>query len=99
RQRAVGPLEQPGEEEIERAEAAPLQFLAERLDADADAGRQRARGQAGRHFVGRSACKSILFFIRAAAEAVLEIDAEITDRLARQLVDDARVDAIGQRPT
>src|SRR2546429_543528 len=41
--------------------------------------------------------ESILFFVGAISEAVLEIDAEILDRLARQLVDDARVEAIGER--
>ena len=40
RQRAAGPLEQPRQEQIERAEAAALQLFAERLDPDADGRRQ-----------------------------------------------------------
>ena len=88
---------QPREEQIERAQAAPLQLFVQRLDPDADPGRQRARRQRGRHFVGRRLRDAILFLVRPVAEAVLEIDAEVLDRLARQLVDDAEVDAIGQR--
>src|SRR5204863_7001256 len=33
---AVRPLDEPGEKEIERAKAAPLQLLVQRLDPDAD---------------------------------------------------------------
>jgi hypothetical protein len=39
----------------------------------------------------------IFLRIGPCAEAVLEIDAEILDRLARQLVDDPRMDAVSER--
>ena len=90
-------VEQPRQEQIERAQAAALQLLVERLDADADAGRQRAL-RPGRcdHVRGRRARKAILFVVGPVAEAVLEVDAEILDRLPLQLVDDARIDASGE---
>ena len=40
---------------------------------------------------------AVLLVIGPVAVAVLEVDAEVLDRLARQLVDDARVDAVGER--
>ena len=51
------------------------------------------RGDVARRVDG----KPIFFVIGAIAEAVLEIDAEVLDRLARQLVDEPRVDAVGER--
>ena len=79
-----------------RAQAAPLQLLAQRLDADADERRQRAVRQPRRDLVGRGLRVAVLFVVGAVAVAVLEVDAEVLDRLARQLVDDARVDAVGE---
>ena len=57
---AAGALEQPREEQIEGPQAAALQLLAERLDADADALRQRSGGERGRHLVGRCLRDAIL---------------------------------------
>ena len=97
RQHAAGGVEQRGEEQIERAQAPPLQLLAERLDADADAWRQRAARRGGRDVTRRVDGKPIFFVIGPIAEPVLEIDPEVLDRLARQLVDEPRVDAVGER--
>src|SRR5262249_22848235 len=66
-------------------------------DRVADWRRQRAIAQPGRHFVRRKLRVAVLFEVGPVAEPVLEIDPEVFDRLARQLVDDAQVDAIGER--
>ena len=97
RQRAARPLEQPREEQIHRPQGAALQLLAERLDANADRRGQRAIAHRRRHFVRGDLRVPIFFVIRAVPEAVLEIDPIVLDRFARQLVDDAEVDAIGER--
>ena len=52
--------------------------------------------QARGHFVRGDLRVAVLLMIGAAAEAVLEVDAEILDRLARELVAHAGVDAIGR---
>jgi hypothetical protein len=54
-------------------------------------------GEAGGDLVGRRQREAILFGVGPVAEAIFEIDAIVLDRLARQLVDDAQVDAIGER--
>ena len=84
------------EKEIERAQAAALQLLVQRLDPDADPRRQRAAASAFATSSAADCAKPILFLVGPVAEAILEIDAEVLDRLARELVDDAQVDAIGQ---
>ena len=53
--------------------------------------------QAGGDLVGGAPRVLVLLVVGPIAEAVLEVDPEILDRLARQLVDDARVDALGER--
>ncbi len=45
---------------------------------------------------------AVFLVVRPVAEAVLEVDAEVLDRLALQLLDHARVDAcgeVGSRPS
>ena len=81
------------QEEIEGPEAAALQLVAERLDPDADRRRQRAGLRCPRRPRRPPLRVLVLLGVGAVAEAVLEVDPEILDRLARQLVDDARVDA------
>ena len=92
RQRAAALLEQRGQEQIEGPEAPSLQLLVERLDPDADRWRQRAVLHAGSHLGGGALRVLVLLAIGSIAEAVLEVDPQILDRLARQLFDDARVD-------
>ena len=89
----VRAIEQPRQEQIERAQAAALQFLAERLDANADARRQRRGAQRRGHVLRLPRAQSDLLRRPARAEAVLEVDPEVLDRLPRQFVDDPRIDA------
>ncbi len=93
----MGSFEQAREEQVERSQAARRQLGAERLDADADARRQCAGGETVGDCVRREPRKVILLCVGPRAEAVLEIDAEVLDRLALQLVDDARMNAVGER--
>ena len=79
-------FEHGGDEQIQGPKAAGLQRRSERLDADPDPGRQRARRRAARGLLGRRTRESIFFAIRPVAEPVLEIDAEVLDRLARELL-------------
>ena len=97
RERVVGELEQPGKKEIERPQAAVLVCLAERLDADANAERQNMREECRGHLFSGGAREMILFLAGAAAEALFEIDAIVLDRFAVQFVEDAGVDALGER--
>ena len=68
-----------------------------RLDPDADEWRQRARLETGGDLLGDRYGMAVLFGVRPDAVAVLEVDAEVLDRLARQLVDDAAANGLGQR--
>src|SRR5207248_6440256 len=88
--RAAAPIEQPSEEEIEGSEAAPLQFLAERLDANADPGRERAAGGCRGDFVCSGAREAIFFLVSPIAKSVFEVDPKILDRLALQFVHHTR---------
>src|SRR5262249_57633088 len=97
RQDGAALFEQPGEEQIEGPQAASLQLLGQRLDADADRRRQLTVAQSRGHFAGGDLREAVLFLIGPVAEAVLEIDAEVFDRLARELVDEPPVDAVGER--
>src|SRR5262249_17722726 len=58
-------------------------------------GRQAVAAQARGDFVRGDLREAVLFVLGPVAEAVLEIDPEVFHRLARQLVDHARVDAVG----
>ena len=77
--------EQRVEEELERARAARLPLLAERLDADADERRQRALAACRARPRARRRRGRVLLGVGARAEAVLEVDAEVLDRLALEL--------------
>ena len=95
RQAAVGFLQQPFEEQVRRPQRALAQLLAEVLDANADEGRQRAVLRAVRDFDRGGGGMAVLFRVRAVAVAVLEIQAEVFDRLAAELLDDPGVHALG----
>jgi hypothetical protein len=91
-------IEQRAEEDAQRAHAAHAQLLGERLHPDADELGQRAGLVRLRHLA--RGVRHVAVFIRVGprAVAVLEVDAEVLDRLARQLVDDARVHGLGEHP-
>ena len=84
-------------EQVERAQAARVQFVRHRLDPDADEWRQRASLETGGDLLSDRYGMRVLFGIRPDAVSVLEVDAEVLDRLARQLVDDAAANSLGQR--
>src|SRR5207244_7559569 len=85
------------DERVERPEASPRELRGEGLDADADRGRQRPGREAGRDLASRRDGVAVFLGVGAIAVAVLEVDAEILDRLAPELLDDARVDEVRER--
>jgi hypothetical protein len=96
RQGAPRPGRQGGDEDVESAQAAPEQLTRERLDANADEGRERAAGHPVGDGFGGADGIAVLLGIGAVAVAVLEVDAVVFHRLALQLGEHAGVDAIGQ---
>jgi hypothetical protein len=96
RQAPGGLAEQCVQEDLERAGAARLPLLAHRLDADAEERRQRALPHAPRHFARSGDRRRVLLGVRTRAEAVLEVDAEVFDRLAFELAADAIVHGLRQ---
>ena len=85
------------EEHVQRADGARLQLVGERLDADADERRQRARLHALRHLLRGSGGVPVLLGIGPVPVAVLEVDPEILDRLVLQLLRHAPIDRRGER--
>ena len=83
------------DEDVERAQAARVQLLRHRLDADADERRQRSRRQPPR-LPRRPLRVAVFFGVGPDAVAVLEVDAEVFDRLARELFDDAGANRVGE---
>ncbi len=81
---AAGPLDQRRHEQLERAGRARGSPGHERLDSDAEERRQ-AR-QAGRDLRTSGPRDRVLLLIRAVAEPVLEVDSEILDGLAPELL-------------
>ena len=82
--------------ETARSVRRPRRFglVAEVLDADADGGRQRAAPSCRRRPAPPpSSRRASSSSSGRRAEAVFEVDAVVLDRLALELVDDARVDA------
>src|SRR5439155_12618065 len=97
RQRVSARMQQRGEKQIEGPETPALQLLGERLDADADSGRQRAAFQRDRDMTSSICGICVLFVVGPVSKTVLEIDPEILDRLAPQLVDETGVETCGER--
>ncbi len=89
-------VEERGQKDVERAHAAALQLLGERLDPDADRRRKRSRRQARRDLARRLRRVSVLFGVRAISVAVLEVDPEVLDGLAAQFLEDALGDFRGE---
>ncbi len=83
-------MDQRRDEDIQRPQAACVEFLRQRLDADADERRQGAGGKALGHFLGDRTGVAVLFLVNAVAVAVLEIDPKVLHRLATKLVGDTR---------
>ena len=92
RQRAAGFADQGVEEDLQRPRAAGLPFLTHRLDTDAEERRQPLFTHAAGDLAGGGDRGGILLGVGAGAEAVLEVEAEVLDRLAFQLAADALVD-------
>ena len=86
-----GEADERPHEQVEGAERAAAQLIAQRLDADPDEGRERALAHAARYLLGAGLGVSVLLGVGAVAVAVLEVDSVVLDRLALQLLDDARV--------
>ena len=90
-------LHERGDEQVERAQAARVQLVRHRLDADADERRQRAGDHAGGDFLRCRLRVAIFLGVGPRAVAVLEIETEILDRFALELGEDALAD--GVRPS
>ncbi len=73
-----------------------MQLFRHRLDPDADERRQHSRRVTGGDFLGYRLRVAVLFGVGPDAVAVFEVDAEVLDRLARELVDDPRADRSGE---
>jgi hypothetical protein len=73
-----------------------VKLTGERLDADADEGRQRAGLEPGGDFQGSRLRVRVLFGIRSVSVSVLEVDAKILDGLPAKLLDDPRPDCVGE---
>ena len=86
---------QRAHEKIERADAAVAQFRRERFEADADERRQRTFAEALGHFLGGKLRVLVFFRIGPISIAILEINAEILDRLALQFFQHAAVNRLG----
>ena len=81
---AGGP--QRGQEEIQRPQRPTARHLRQRLEADAQRGRQPSVRDARRRLVRRRARRRVLLLARTRPEAVLEVDQEALDGLARELL-------------
>ena len=91
RQAPSGLADQRGQEEVERAEGPRLQLLGERLDADADEGRQAPGREPGGHLAGGGLGVAVLLRVRTVAVAILEVGPEVLDRLAAEPLGDTGV--------
>ena len=83
-------FEQRRQKEVEGPQAATFELLAERLDADANSGRQRAIGGGCRDFKSGRHGDPVFFFVRSISEAVLEIDSKIFNWIPLKLVHNQR---------
>ncbi len=97
RQPASGVADQLREEDVESPEASPRELPGEGLDADADRGRQCPGRETRRDLARRGDGVAVFLGVGAIAVAVLEVDAEVFDRLPPELLDDARIDHVGER--
>src|SRR2546425_6014523 len=83
---AAASLDQRRHEPLERAGRPRGSFGRERLDADAEERGQAVLPQPRRHLRRSRACRPILLFFGSGAEPVLEVDSEILDGLAPELL-------------
>jgi hypothetical protein len=106
--RQVARLEHPGEHELQRPQPPPPGRGLEALEADAGPGRAVVRPRRGRDRRRGRSGGLVLLVARPDPVAVFEVDAQVLDRLARELVAhpgehllgaDARSRRSGPRPT
>ena len=88
-------FQQPGDEQVQGADAPAPGGGLEAFEADTDAGRSLASGYRRGHRIGCSDDCCVLLGIRAVAVAVLEIEAQIFDGFACQLRGDQLAQALG----
>jgi hypothetical protein len=86
RQALVCRTRERGDKDVERSQAAGVKLRRQRFDAYADMGRQRAGRLAPRDLLRYRHGVIVLLFVGTMAVAVLEVDAEVLDRLAAELV-------------
>jgi hypothetical protein len=84
--RQVARLEHPGEHELQRPQPPPPGRGLEALEADAGPGRAVVRPRRGRDRRRGRSGGLVLLVARPDPVAVLEVDAQVLDRLARELV-------------
>lgn len=87
---------QPGEEDVEGADAAVAYGGLHALHADARTGRRAALRAGGREERGGAGGRGVLLDVGARAVAVLEVDAQILHGLALQLGPHPGVDGFGE---
>ena len=95
-QAPLGVLHQGGEEDVERANRPGFRDTGERLDADADEGRERALLEAAGQLPGRPGRVAVLLGVGADAVAVLEVEPVVLHRLMFELGPDASEDGVGE---
>ena len=83
------------DEQVEGADAAGARRGLERLEPDADERRREPCADGGRDPLGGADRVGVLDVVAANAVAVLEVDAEVLDRLALELLAHARCDGRG----
>jgi hypothetical protein len=91
-----GPLQQAGQEHVERADASPVAAVGEGLHAQADERRQGARRRALGDLGGGPGRVPVLLAVVAVPVAVLEVDPQVLDRLPGQLGGHPVADGGGQ---
>jgi hypothetical protein len=84
------------QKEVESANRATLQLFGEGLDPEADARGERCLGETFRHLDRRRFGMAVLLRIRAVPVPILEVDAEVLDRLPLELRHDAFGDPSGE---
>ena len=92
----AGGRAQRAQEALERAQAAGRQLVRERLDADAVERRGGLLRDPAREFLRGGVGVPVLLGVGAMAVAVLEVDPEVLDRLAPELLDHPGMDGPGQ---
>ena len=88
-------LEEGAQEQVQGADAPRPRLRLERLEADADERRGETRARGGDHPLGGAHRVGVLDVVADAAVPVLEVDAQILDRFAFELLAYPRCDGGG----